>query len=269
MVTMTMMNSYDDAEFDEADFDEADEFDDAELDTAKPVKPVPAGTTWWWQLSSLPTSTHGKQLVDLDLEAVTADKIKTFHQSNAQVICYFSGGSYESWRSDAKLISAKARGKKMDGWNELWIDVREASVRTVMKNRITLAASKGCDGVEVDNVDGYDNATGFPLTKQNAIDFLKYLAGVAHDLGLSMALKNAPAIVPSVVSFLDFAITEECSTYNECTSYTPFIKANKAVLQAEYKAFNTGVCNTSKKNKFSCLFFTKGKELNGLNVVTC
>jgi len=269
MVTMTMMNSYDDAEFDEADFDEADEFDDAELDTAKPVKPVPAGTTWWWQLSSLPTSTHGKQLVDLDLEAVTADKIKTFHQSNAQVICYFSGGSYESWRSDAKLISAKARGKKMDGWNELWIDVREASVRTVMKNRITLAASKGCDGVEVDNVDGYDNATGFPLTKQNAIDFLKYLAGVAHDLGLSMALKNAPAIVPSVVSFLDFAITEECSTYNECSSYSPFIKANKAVLQAEYKAFNTGVCNTSKKNKFSCLFFTKGKELNGLNVVTC
>jgi hypothetical protein len=41
-----------------------------------------------------------------------------------------------------------------------------------MSTRLALASSKGCDGVDPDNVDGYDNDSGFDLTPSTALDYL-------------------------------------------------------------------------------------------------
>ncbi len=38
-----------------------------------------------------------------------------------------------------------------------------------MEARLGLATRKGCDGVDLDNVNGYDNDTGFPLTYDDQI----------------------------------------------------------------------------------------------------
>lgn len=51
-------------------------------------------------------------------------------------------------------------------------------VRNVMKSRISLAASKGCDGIEPDNIDAYDNGTA--LTSSDSVDYLEFLADEAH-----------------------------------------------------------------------------------------
>lgn len=45
-----------------------------------------------------------------------------------------------------------------------------------MAERMDLALSKGCDGVEPDNVDGYANSNGLGLTAANQLEYNKYLA---------------------------------------------------------------------------------------------
>jgi hypothetical protein len=124
-----------------------------------------------------------------------------------------------------------------------------------MSKRLDIAKSKGCDGVEPDNVDGYSNKSGFPLTAQDQINFNSYLADQAHARGLIIALKNSTDLVDSLVSKFDFAVVEQCAEYNECDAYTPFVKQNKAVLIAEYTNYSPAVCAQSSSQKFSTVFY--------------
>lgn len=74
-------------------------------------------------------------------------------------IGYFSAGSYENWRSDERDFPSSVKGNNLDGWpGEKWLDISDwATLGPIMEARLDLAVTKGCDGVEPDNVDGYDN----------------------------------------------------------------------------------------------------------------
>ncbi|SMY24161.1 unnamed protein product [Zymoseptoria tritici ST99CH_1A5] len=231
------------------------------------LKPTP-NTSWNIQLSSVPTlssaTTSPKPAIyDVDLIDTPASLISSLHAANISVICYFSAGSYENWRSDASSWPKAALGKDMDGWEgEKWVDVRSSGVRDVMKKRIALAKSKGCDGVDPDNIDGYNNDSGFPLTQSDAISFVTFLSTTAHAAGLSYGLKNGGDIVPQVVNLAEWVINEECTFYNECELYKPFIDAGKAVLHIEYP-------DTKKKlsEKQFIEFACKGKNQSGFSTL--
>ncbi len=45
-----------------------------------------------------------------------------------------------------------------------------------MAARLDLAVSKGCDGVEPDNVDAYSNSNGLGLTASDQISFNTFIA---------------------------------------------------------------------------------------------
>ena len=64
-----------------------------------------------------------------------------------------------------------------------------------MTQRIKQAAAKKCDGVDHDNIDGYENDTGFDLSKADGVDYVRFLAETAHEHGLAYGLKNGGAIV--------------------------------------------------------------------------
>jgi hypothetical protein len=132
-----------------------------------------------------------------------------------------------------------------------------------MKKRLDLAVDKGCDGVEPDNVDGQSNDTGFPLSKQNQLDYNSFLATEAHARSLSVGLKNALELVPDLVSQFDWALNEECLSYSECNLLKPFLSANKAVFHVEYvdqqsqgAAKQSSVCGNSTIKGFSTLIKT-------------
>ena len=57
-------------------------------------------------------------------------------------------------------------GKELDGWpGERWLDVRRWDVlEPILAARFDVCRQKGFDAVEPDNVDGYANESGFPLT---------------------------------------------------------------------------------------------------------
>lgn len=95
-------------------------------------------------------------IFDIDLFDTPIETIKQLHTLGKKVICYFSAGSYEDWRSDAKDFKPEDLGKQLDHWpGEKWLKLGSPNVRNIMKQRINLAKEKGCDGVDPDNVDGY------------------------------------------------------------------------------------------------------------------
>jgi hypothetical protein len=193
------------------------------------------GITWQWQLNGTINTGYAVDLYSIDLEDTSTSVITTLKQSGKKVLCYFSAGSYEDWRSDKGLFTSSDLGKSLDGWaGERWLDIRSANVRSIMKKRMELARQKGCNGVEPDNVDGYANDNGLSLTAANQLDYNRYLANTAHGLGLTIALKNDLDQVVDLVSSFDLAINEECHLYNECNLLKPFIDQNKPVVTAEY-----------------------------------
>ena len=49
-----------------------------------------------------------------------------------------------------------------------------------MQRRLDRAVSRGCDGVEPDNVDGYSNHNGLGLTAADQLTYNKWLARGGH-----------------------------------------------------------------------------------------
>ena len=65
-----------------------------------------------------------------------------------------------------------------------------------MLARLELSVTKGCDGVDPDNVKGYDNDNGLGLTQVSALNYVNFLADAAYVRNLAIGLKNAVDIVP-------------------------------------------------------------------------
>ena len=193
-------------------------------------------TTWQWQLQGAINTSYDVKVYDIDLFDTNESLINELHNQGKIVICYFSAGSWEEWRSDADSFSDEVKGNDLDGWEgEKWLDISNlTALAPIMKNRLDLAKAKGCDGVEPDNVDGYINDTGFNLSYQDQLNYNKFLADEAHKRGLLIALKNDLEQIQDLEPYFDFAINEQCDYYNECSYYTPFIQNNKAVFNAEY-----------------------------------
>jgi hypothetical protein len=107
--------------------------------------------------------------------------------------------------------------------------------------------------VEPDLVDGYRNDTGFPLTAADQLAYNIALAGLAHERGLAVALKNDLEQVPELVDHMDFAINEQCFEFDECDRLLPFVRAGKAVLHVEYDLPVSAFCRRAAELGFSSM----------------
>lgn len=176
------------------------------------------------------------ELVNIELFSDQINEIPELKKRGVFVVCYYSL-SYESWRPDAKLYPKEAKGKKMDGWDELWPNLKSDKLHEFMDRRDQIAKSIGCDGVENDNMDnsGLDESeTGFKMTKTDLINSAMRRAKSAHHYGLKFFAKNTPEISSELATFSDGVFIEECGKYNECQNYLPWIKLNRFVGMIEY-----------------------------------
>ncbi len=234
-------------------------------DDATPSVWAPApGTTWQWQLQGNIDTGFDVQMYDVDLFDTDQAVIDGLHADGRIVVCYFSAGSYEDWRDDAGDFPAEALGNQLGGWpGEYWLDVGNATVRTIMEARLDLAVTKACDGVEPDNVDGYANNNGLGLSAADQRDYNQFLADAAHARGLSVGLKNDLDQVAQLEPWFDWALNEECMSYDECGTLDPFLDAGKAVFHVEYvddeadgAALAAQVCGDPAITGFSTLIKT-------------
>jgi hypothetical protein len=179
---------------------------------------VPAPrTTWQWQLSTPVDQSVRAQVFDIDLFENSAAVVASLHRRGLRVICYLDAGSYENFRPDAGRFPRSVLGRA-NGWpGERWLDIRRLSVLApIMKARFELCRHKHFDGVEADNVDGYENNTGFPIKAAQQLTYNRWLAATAHSLDLSIALKNDVDQAVQLQPYFDYALDEQCFEYSEC-----------------------------------------------------
>jgi len=198
--------------------------------------------TWNIALGSkFDISNEPAKILEVDLESTSASTIRDYQSRGKKIICYFSGGTVEDYRDyydDYKKVSGLVRNK-YEAWpRERWLDYRVSGYKPLIKQRMQEAVNKGCDGIDVDNVDGYQvsdvKSWSDPLTKQDAINFTSWLGQTAHDMGLAIGLKNCLDIVDTVGKYYDFAVNEGCIRRNECYWYKNFLATGKPVLGITY-----------------------------------
>lgn len=228
------------------------------------VTPPPPSGTWWrpsvgtsWQVQYTGTIDLSTDVAvfDLDWEDTSAAQVATLKARGVRAICYFSAGSWEDWRADAGTFPAQVLGNPLDGWpGERWLDIRQRDVLLpIMERRIATCRDKGFDAVDPDNVDGYTNKPGFPLTSDDQLAYNRAIAELAHKYELGVGLKNGAEQVRDLVSAFDFAVVEECVVYNECDAYAPFTASGKAVLHIEYEGTLDSICAVTRPLSFSTM----------------
>jgi hypothetical protein len=192
-------------------------------------------------------TTIDAQVFDIDGLDNPRSVVADLHARRRKTICYIDAGTWESWRSDAGSWPRAVIGRADDGWpGEYWVDIRQTSVlMPLIETRLEICRAKGFDGVEFDNVDGYENDTGFALSGQDQLVFNRDLAAKAQALGLAAGLKNDVDQVAELVGSFDFEIDEECVRYDECAALQPFVAAGKAVFHVEYSTTPGRACASS------------------------
>ena len=158
-------------------------------------------------------------------------------------ICYVNAfqaqqGAEHDWDSDLLLRDAKGRVVYDPDWDEALLDVRTAAKRrriaAEVDGWIDGCAAKGYQAVEPDNYDSYTRSHGL-LTPAEAEAYIALLSAHGHQRGLAVGQKNAAELARDRArTGLDFAVAEECGTYDECGSYTAAFGDH--VLVVEYTA---------------------------------
>jgi hypothetical protein len=194
-------------------------------------------------------------MYDIDLFDTSAATIALLKTQGKRVVCYFSAGSFKPFRPDSNRFLPVDKGAQLDApfGDELWLNTRSANVRSIVQSRLDLAVNKGCDGVEPDNVDGYTNTSGFPLSATTQLDFNIFIALGARKRGLKVGLKNDVDQLLALEPFFDIAVNEQCHEFGECGNYSVFSSKNKPVFNAEYDSryvtnasARTALCAASK-----------------------
>jgi hypothetical protein len=203
----------------------------------------PIDGPWQYRLQGKVDVSGPARVFDIDGASTPAVTVRRLHRAGRYAICYVNVGASEDFRADHGRFPNNVIGTS-NGWpGERWLDIRRLDILgPILEARMRTCAHKSFDAVEPDNVDGYANQTGFPLTRQDDLHFVRWLARTAHGLGLAVGLKNALELVPSLVSRFDFAVVEQCFEYNECDRVAPFVRRGKPVYAVEYSASLTTIC---------------------------
>ncbi len=228
---------------------------DSKAAASDPWHPAPSTAPWQWQLQGPIDISVPAGVYEIDGFFVSPKVVRQLHSQGRKAICYLDVGSWENYRPDKDQFPKSVIGKRYQGFpSERWMDIRKISLLAApLKKRFDMCRRKGFDAVEPDNVNGYTNPTGFPLTASDQLRFNHWVSRQVHSRGMSVALKNDPEQAKQLVGAFDFAVVEQCFQYHECGRFSPFIKAGKAVFEAEYEISPSKYCKRAKALQFSSI----------------
>lgn len=200
-------------------------------------------TPWQIQFSGEIDTSVAAGVYDLDAFDTDTSVVALLHSRGIKTICYLNAGAWEDWRPDRDRFPITVLGSDYEGWpGEKWLDIRQMdSLDGIMQSRLDLCREKGFDGVEFDNVDGFENDTGFSLSAQDQLAYNAWLAGEAHARGLAAGLKNDPEQAGVLANSFDFAVVESCLSEGWCNLLAPFMDAGKPVFAVEYTEISADI----------------------------
>ncbi|WP_439556675.1 endo alpha-1,4 polygalactosaminidase [Dyadobacter sp.] len=224
-------------------------------------------TTWWkpangvsfdWDLDELNAGDQfSADVVDVDAFTTTAEQVAALHAQGKKVIAYMSVGTLEDDRPDAGLLPREVIGKVYPEWpEERWLDIRQPEkLKPWLSSRLRMIMNKGFDAVEPDNLDSYDNETGFDISITDTRRYCDYLITLAHQNGLGIGQKNVPDLAPDYAAKFDWLLTEDAFEQGWQDQVQPFTALNKPVFAAEYTdmtsraVFENNFCPKAKSLK--------------------
>lgn len=168
-----------------------------EQDPVNLVLPT-VGMSFDWQLDDVTTfNTFNADVIDVDAFSTSTVTVQHFKDQGKIVIAYVSVGSVENFRDDADQFPLDVVGNIYEGFpDKNWIDIRNINaIAPVLRARF--------DGIEPENINGYQNDTGFPLSEADAIIFSRWLIEEAHSRDLHIGQKNAEELVGEMVDEYD------------------------------------------------------------------
>jgi hypothetical protein len=132
-----------------------DDDDDSSPPSSSPSSSPPSETTPLWRpkvgdtwqiilshppiISNEGNTTPDVDIFDIDLFDTPVETMDRLHDLGKKVICYFSAGSYEDWRSDASEFKKDDLGADLDGWaGEKWVNLKSENVRRIIKKRVEI-----------------------------------------------------------------------------------------------------------------------------------
>ena len=230
-------------------------------------------TTFEWCLDDLPNNyTTEAEVVDIDAFSATAQLVANLQAQGKKVLAYISVGSVENFRPDAGDFPTSVIGNIYEGFpDENWINIRRIDlIGPIMQARMDMIVDKGFDGIEPDNINGYQNNTGFNLTEEDAKAYSRFLIEEAHERGLSIGQKNAEELIPDMVDEFDWLLTEDAYVEDFYQQLSPYITANKAVFFVEYtdrtneSEFQSAICLVASARNYSAVL--KDRDLTDTTV---
>src|SRR3954451_551058 len=156
----------------------------------------------------------GKCYSPQDYSVLNYAAVRALHVRGARVIGYIDAGTAETWRPDfpkmqsfdqscdACLFGDPLSHFPDEYWLNITTDARGTDPNTGQTETVRrfllgemlarLKESKliGVDGIELDDVDGWQNDTGLSITGTQQLEYNARLANLAHRVGFSVGLKN-------------------------------------------------------------------------------
>ena len=239
-----------------------------EVELPNSIYVIPVGKTFEWRLDSLSNNyIANADVIDIDAFSATPELISNLKAQGKIVIAYLSVGSLENYRLDANEFPESVVGNEYEGYpDEKWLDIRQIELLApIMKARFDMIKSKGFDGIEPDNMNGYQNETGFNISEEDAIAYSRWLIEQAHFRGLSIGQKNSEELIPRLFDEFDWILSEDAFVDDFYKELSPFISAGKAVFLVEYidrissEEFQEQVCPQAALKSYSAVL--KNRDL--------
>ncbi|WP_082407398.1 endo alpha-1,4 polygalactosaminidase [Mesorhizobium sp. 1M-11] len=156
-------------------------------------------------------------------------------------ICYVNGFQTQpgiAWPPELLVKNSKGKPLVDPDWpDEHLLDISSEKLRAAVLKRLATTISgcarSGFNAVEFDNLDSFTRSKG-ALRHEDAVAFATSLVRAAHNVGLAAGQKNTPQLSDRErrrIGF-DFAVSEECHRYDECSKYTRFY--GDRVINIEY-----------------------------------
>lgn len=192
--------------------------------------------TWDWQLTEPLDLSRTANVLDLHPDLVSPADLAELKARGLKTICYVSVGTLEKTASDLEDFPKAVIGKVYGDWpDERFLDIRRRDVLVpLMRKRFQRCKALGFDAIEPDNMDVHANDSGFDISADDTVAYVRGLAEEAHRMGLAIGQKNVPELTGAFIDVLDFAITESCFQDGWCDDVLPYARAGKAIFSAEY-----------------------------------
>jgi hypothetical protein len=219
----------------------------------------PKATTLPWQVQFQGRIDTTVRAFFFDIDGSSSRRtVRQLHHRGRKVACYLNAGAWETYRADKDDYPPEVLGKRYEGYpQERWVDIRRIDLLApILTARLGACKSKGFDGVDPDNLNGFENDTGFPLSGDDQLRFNAWLANEAHALGLSIGLKNDGAQSRPLVPYFDWVIVEQCIEQRNCGDYAAFKHARKPIFAIEYRHATRKACAEAKRRGMSVIFKT-------------